>query len=236
MTFPLLCTTLLILLRPAASDPATITNAAVYSSQRPCAQDCFVYGFYTGPDKLASAIGCEYRNPQNECFCRGDLQPKADAYLRNCVDRGCNQNTLDTDSALSIYDAYCTGAGYLRTTPATTATTAAGPSSTLLVSQSSTSPPQSSTSPNPIEPSSNAGKGSNVPVDSSQTQSSAPTDTASAGSGHGSGSGSGNSNALGTSDIIGIVVGILGLIVAVIGVYFSWKAIQKKRQQNPWSL
>lgn len=115
-----LLVTLLLLLRLAVSEPATITNAPVYSSQRPCAQDCFVYGYYTGPDKLASAIGCEYHNPQNECFCRLDLQPNAEAYLRSCVDDGCNLNTLDTNSALSIYDAYCTGAGYIRKTPTTT--------------------------------------------------------------------------------------------------------------------
>jgi hypothetical protein len=41
----------------------------------------------------------------------------------SCVSNGCNKATIDINSAVSIYDGYCTSAGYHRasvTTPATT--------------------------------------------------------------------------------------------------------------------
>lgn len=110
---------LLFLLHLVASESATLTLAPAYASQRPCAQGCFAYNIYKGPDRLAEGIGCEYKNPQNECVCRPDLQPDADAFLQECVDNSCSQNSLDTNSAISIYDNYCANAGYLRSTPAT---------------------------------------------------------------------------------------------------------------------
>ncbi|KAI1754530.1 hypothetical protein F4782DRAFT_528451 [Xylaria castorea] len=108
---------LLALLHLAASETASITQASVFASQRPCAQGCFSYDLGEGPDRLAEGIGCDYRNPPNDCFCRPDLQADADAFLRSCVNRECSQNTQDTNSATSIYDEYCTGAGFLRDTP-----------------------------------------------------------------------------------------------------------------------
>ncbi|KAI0457940.1 hypothetical protein F5B21DRAFT_462261 [Xylaria acuta] len=110
---------LLVLLRLAASEKASITQAPNFASQRPCAQGCFTYGYYEGPDKLAEGIGCEYHHPENECFCRPDLQTSADAFLQSCVNRECSANSLDTDSATSIYDEYCTGAGFMRNAPMT---------------------------------------------------------------------------------------------------------------------
>ena len=51
----------------------TITNDPAYASLRPCAQSCYTM-VWDGPDRLASAIGCEYTaNIQNECVCRADL-------------------------------------------------------------------------------------------------------------------------------------------------------------------
>ncbi|KAJ2991724.1 hypothetical protein NUW58_g2414 [Xylaria curta] len=106
---------LLALLHLAASEKASITQLPVYTSQRPCARRCFDFGgAYEGPAKLASIIGCDFYPPMNECFCRPDLQANADAYLLNCVDRACVQNAQDTNSAISIYDEYCTSAGFLR--------------------------------------------------------------------------------------------------------------------------
>lgn len=113
--------TLLLLLHSAvAFEPATLTQAPQFAMQRPCARDCFTFGYYVGPDKLASVIGCDFRNPDNACVCRLDLQPDANAYLRSCVDRECRSNTLDTNSATSLYDEYCTGAGFIRQNTATT--------------------------------------------------------------------------------------------------------------------
>ncbi|KAI1198177.1 hypothetical protein F5X97DRAFT_300122 [Nemania serpens] len=110
---------LFFLLRPAASTSATLTQAPAYASQRPCAQECFAFNLYKGPDRLAQGIGCDYKNPQNECICRPDLQNDADAFLQECVGNSCSQNSRDTNSAISIYEGYCAGAGFPRSTPAT---------------------------------------------------------------------------------------------------------------------
>ncbi|KAI1745839.1 hypothetical protein F4680DRAFT_399331 [Xylaria scruposa] len=133
----------LLLLHLAASEKASITQAAVFASQRPCAQGCFTYNLYEGPDRLAEGIGCDYKNPQDECFCRPDLQGDADAFLQSCVNRECSQNTLDTNSATSIYDAYCTGAGFLRDTPSTPTS---DPSSPTGLGETPVPAPTSSTS------------------------------------------------------------------------------------------
>jgi hypothetical protein len=111
---------LLILPYLAASEPASITEVPVFASQRPCAKGCFILSIYEGPDRLAKNIGCEYSIPQNDCVCRPDLQVDADAFLKECINSACDSSTLDIISATSIYDEYCTNAGFLRKTPATT--------------------------------------------------------------------------------------------------------------------
>ncbi|KAI0490840.1 hypothetical protein F4859DRAFT_459444 [Xylaria cf. heliscus] len=133
----------LVLLHLAASDKASITQAPVFTSQRPCVRGCFTYGLYEGPDRLAEGIGCDYRFPQNECFCRPDLQADADAFLLSCVNHDCSQNTLDTNSATSIYDEYCTSAGFLRNAPATPTS---DPSSPTNAGETPSSAPTNSTS------------------------------------------------------------------------------------------
>lgn len=50
----------------------------------------------------------------NECICRADLQADADVKIRSCVSSYCKKNEQDMASAVSIYDAYCTGAGFFR--------------------------------------------------------------------------------------------------------------------------
>jgi hypothetical protein len=61
----------------------------------------------------------------------------------------------------------------------------------------------------------------------SGTQALAPTNSAS-----GSSSGGGG-NGLGTADIIGIVIGILGLILSAIGIWFAIK--ERKKKKHPYS-
>jgi hypothetical protein len=129
--------TLLALLQLAASETVSLEQAPAFASQRPCAQDCFGT-LNNSPYLLAERIGCSDTNFGNDCFCRPDLQGNGDAYLQSCVNRDCSQNTLDTNSAISIYNAYCTGAGYLRTTPATTTSGTGHPPSTVTVTVTAT--------------------------------------------------------------------------------------------------
>ncbi|KAI1108037.1 hypothetical protein F5Y14DRAFT_437661 [Nemania sp. NC0429] len=222
---------LFFLLHLAASESATLTQAPAYASQRPCAQGCFAFNLYKGPDRLAQGIGCDYKNPQNECICRPDLQSDGDSFLQECVDNACSQNTLDTNSAISIYDNYCANAGFLRSTPTTSESSTTSSSSSQSHPQSTT--PQ--TTPHTTQTSSLTSSNSASVEDSNsrkgpgQTQGPAPSETGAASSG----SGSGGNNGLDTGSIVGIVVGVLGFIATAIGTWFTYKSIRNKRAQPP---
>ncbi|KAI3322052.1 hypothetical protein HD806DRAFT_500865 [Xylariaceae sp. AK1471] len=208
--------TFLGLLHLAASEIVSLEQAPAFNSQRPCAQNCFGDGD-SGPWILADGIGCPISNIPNECFCRLDRQPTADAFLQSCVNNKCAQNTIDISSAVSIYDAYCTGAGFLRTTPATTTSVSS------ISSSSSMSQPQPASPTSQISSSifSNSVEDSSSQTGPSETQAPAPTNSSPSGSNGGGG------NGLGTGDIVGIVIGILGFIATAIGAWFAYKAIKK---------
>ncbi|KAI0437683.1 hypothetical protein F4803DRAFT_570493 [Xylaria telfairii] len=244
---------LLVLLHLTACEKASITQAPVFASQRPCAQDCFAYPLYEGPDRLAEAIGCDYRVPQNECVCRPDLQADADAFLLSCVNRGCSQNALDTNSATSIYDEYCTSAGYLRSTPATVTSGTDESPSTVTVTVTATGgvdtcafKTDTSTTLSTLPTSSSSTLQSQQTLHTSQTSSSKPSNPeedpssptnpgetpAPTNSGSGSGNSGGSGNSLGTGEIIGIVVGIAGFVATAIGTWFTYKSIMNKKSSR----
>lgn len=122
----------LTLLHHASSATVSLTDVPAYSSQRPCALGCFNGNLWPGPDSLASAIDCP-SGYGNDCFCRADLQTSADSYLLSCAVKTCSGNTIDVDSATSIYDTYCTSAGYNRVDAAATTTGEAYPVATVTV-------------------------------------------------------------------------------------------------------
>jgi hypothetical protein len=125
---------LLHLLHKATSTTVSIDDVPQYSSQRPCAISCFYLGAFKGPDALAMAIGCDPETITNECLCRSDLQDNADTALRHCVSSKCGSNSLDIGSATSIYDNYCTSAGFNRAeTPTTTSGEDFSPTATVTV-------------------------------------------------------------------------------------------------------
>ncbi|KAH7412827.1 hypothetical protein BKA64DRAFT_659651 [Cadophora sp. MPI-SDFR-AT-0126] len=192
-------------------------TTAEYQSLRPCAQGCFGSTISMDTWYLANEIGCDPSPATEECICRPDLQAAADSYLTQCVYKSCDQNELDTNSAVSIYDSYCTAAGFMReNTPAPTfsvqsdsplPTTSDLWKSTLesQITQSSTSVP---TNKNPT---------------SVSTSESAPAGTSPAGS-RSNGKGS-----LGTGEMIGIIVAVVGVIATAIGVWISYRAFNKAR-------
>lgn len=94
----------------------TLTDLPAYQSQRGCAIPCFHigYGGAGGPDQLADQLDCSVSPIENDCFCRADLQDDADALIQSCVYEACSGNTIDVSSAVSIYDSYCTAAGFTR--------------------------------------------------------------------------------------------------------------------------
>ncbi|KAI0439586.1 hypothetical protein F4803DRAFT_31555 [Xylaria telfairii] len=187
---------ILALLQLAASESVSITELPIYSAQKPCARKCFTNGAYEGPDKLANYIGCEYHLPQNDCVCRSDQQERADSWLSSCVSNSCSRNLVDASSAVSIYDAYCTNAGYLRIAEAT----------------------PTPTSDNLDSPTTNSIATSDPTVSTITNNEDDDTDT--------------RRDGLGTGEIVGIVIGVLGFIATAIGTWFTYKAIRNKRQAH----
>jgi len=91
----------------------SIQYVSAYYSQRQCAWSCqAIYADYP-PVHVAQDLSCESYPIQNSCFCRADLQSEAENYIRTCVEKRCG-NTLDANDAVSIYDAYCTSAGFVK--------------------------------------------------------------------------------------------------------------------------
>lgn len=124
-----LASVLLFCLAPAIAQDntaQTINSLNVFSSQKPCAQQCFsANGYYCQVDVLASVIGCQNAcntNAPNYCYCRTDLQLVAQSYLTSCIKSLCTVGdpSVDISSAASIYGYYCSSNGYPVNVPATT--------------------------------------------------------------------------------------------------------------------
>lgn len=110
----------------AVATVPSIGNVPAYTSQRACAQSCFGDNVNGAAWVIAEHVDCTYDDPRaisNECICRIDIQPSADAWLSQCVNTQCSQNTVDIISAVSIYNAYCTDAGFGSTSSGAQATT-----------------------------------------------------------------------------------------------------------------
>jgi hypothetical protein len=122
---------LFALLETVSSQSVSITDGTAFLSLRSCAQGC-IGSTNSGPLFLASGqLSCQ--SPyDNSCFCRSDLQQKADSYLRSCINKACT-NTLDASSAVSMYDTYCTSAGFVEAA-ATTGTQSSFTTSVVTIS------------------------------------------------------------------------------------------------------
>lgn len=55
-----------------------------------------------------------------ECICRTDLKPGGLSYIRECTTEKCDQNTVDIEAAVKLYDDYCNNAAAAAAGVATT--------------------------------------------------------------------------------------------------------------------
>jgi len=100
----------LLLLRTVSSQTVSIQYVSAYTSQRDCAFAC--QGINPDDaDVIANYLTCDTEPLENSCFCRSDLQAKAENHISTCVQSMCG-DTEDATSAVSIYEAYCTSAGF----------------------------------------------------------------------------------------------------------------------------
>lgn len=110
------------------TNPQTIFSLDIFSSQKPCAQGCFIYTFLdcfsdaVGVDIGCGSGGCTNHGALDNCYCRTDLQSAAQSYLTSCVEQFCTagDSSIDISSAGSIYGDYCSSQGYPASAQATT--------------------------------------------------------------------------------------------------------------------
>jgi hypothetical protein len=123
---------------PVLSDDSatqSLYSEDLYKQQRSCAHCCFVGCGEGSPDLIAIDLGCPTPT-LNSCYCRGDLQAVAVSTISSCVSSACSGDTVDIQSATSLYQAYCASNGYPPITTSTSTYT------------SSASQPQATTSTN----------------------------------------------------------------------------------------
>jgi hypothetical protein len=108
----------------------SIDSSNGFKNLRNCALNCYNGGIRDGylvADQLqCRKPGVVYVSPDNDCFCRSDLQETAVRYLSNCVSTSCSGNQLDLSSATQVYKDYCNSAGYTAATPKSVAAQATG--------------------------------------------------------------------------------------------------------------
>jgi hypothetical protein len=140
----------IISLTAAQTDaPQTIASLDGYTQLRACAQTCFDYGNDgCAGDNVADHIGCAYgcfTVAHDSCYCRADLQSKAESWLSACIKSGCTlggDTSIDISNAVGLYEGYCTSQGYsaLQTPASTPATTTTRQAQTATTSQAQTPP------------------------------------------------------------------------------------------------
>ncbi|KAK0714419.1 hypothetical protein B0T21DRAFT_70980 [Apiosordaria backusii] len=133
MTYRILFPLVLLSLLPiaVADGLLSLDSSNGFNKLRDCALGCYNGGIRDGymvTDQLSCRKpGVVYIPPDNDCFCRPDLQETAVRYLSTCVYTSCSQNELDVSSATQVYKDYCTSAGYTAAAPKSTpAQTTAG--------------------------------------------------------------------------------------------------------------
>jgi hypothetical protein len=143
--FPLPSYITLLILASFVSADGTVTlySLPAYTSQRACAQLCFYGCIYCGIGPwtagIRGAVGCDLPF-LDSCMCRTDLFSSASGYLSTCVSSACSSNSVDVNSALSIYGSYCAKANSPATNVATITPASVATTTTTTVATSGSSP------------------------------------------------------------------------------------------------
>lgn len=112
----------------AAVDTGTVSITAIpeWAVQASCVQNCLYQGTVGFGYNLATNLGCVVSTSTvfNGCYCTNVVSSKASVFLKQCVSIFC-AGTAQVDGAISVYDNYCTAAGYPRSVAAASTTTVA---------------------------------------------------------------------------------------------------------------
>ncbi|KAF8850954.1 hypothetical protein BDZ45DRAFT_751193 [Acephala macrosclerotiorum] len=210
-------------------DLATVTifDTPAYSVAVGCVRECLMQEFEAGvPDGLilAAALGCT--SPYyNGCYCTSAVASAATSIISRCIITECS-GTAEIPDAFSIYNNYCTTAGY----PGPAAniaqtTTAANILQTTTTAQNSGQTAQPSTTlvtGAAVYTVTNGGSTFLITETGVQTLITTPTSSPSSGGGGGS--------KVNTGAIVGGVLGALLLIVVLLGAFLVWLQRRQKKK------
>jgi len=219
--------TLLAVRGSKAIDTATvsITAAAEYAIEPACVQSCVYYNSFDVADYLVVQLGCT-STIYNACYCTQIADQSASTILSSCVNTLC-RGTTEISNAISLYESYCSGAGYPRsasasqTSTSTSVTTVSGsttPSSTAITTTTSTSSFSLSASSliliTPLSSSATSTASSSTASSSSSSASPSSSPSKSSGAAMGMGLGGGKMGVVVGAVVGGLVVGVVTLISA----------------------
>ncbi|KAH8807420.1 hypothetical protein F5884DRAFT_880494 [Xylogone sp. PMI_703] len=137
----------------------SISDAPNFAIQPACVQSCVYYNSFDVADYLVAFLGCT-STIYDACYCTPGLDQSATKFLTSCVESIC-RGTAQISNAISVYENYCTDAGYPRTVSASQTT-----STTSTTSQTSSQPPTSSQTPKTTTSSSSSSPQSSPPTSS----------------------------------------------------------------------
>ncbi|KAJ9644138.1 hypothetical protein H2199_004006 [Coniosporium tulheliwenetii] len=212
--------------------PQTLTNLDAYVDLRSCAKGCF-YWSGINHDKVGDELSCG-KPALNSCYCRSDLQSVASAFLSKCVSSACSGNRNDMTSAVDLYGGYCTNAGFLAgvpaATPAQTSTDSPAMATRTVVVTSYSTPTATSAAASgsvdgSILPANAVTSSPASPLTGFATSASSSTSSASSGTqtpspSSGDAETADKGDGFGTTDIVAVVVAVLGMLVTVaIGIW-----------------
>lgn len=103
----------ILLLRTVSSQTVSLQYVDAYKNQRVCAGACQAVNIGSTPDLIAEAASCNINPIENSCFCKVDLQASVENHISTCVAKMCS-NTNDAVTATSIYNDYCSSAGFVK--------------------------------------------------------------------------------------------------------------------------
>ncbi|KAI0164160.1 hypothetical protein GGR57DRAFT_277147 [Xylariaceae sp. FL1272] len=223
----------------AEDDVIDYTTGAGWDDLTKCVRCIFIFNVgycdYDGHNMLVGAVDCE----TNKCLCQAVHLRNGVDFLEKEVSSDCGTTAGDQSSATSFLKGYCSDHGYISIAPAeVTVTTTEGTSSSKPVqttpaetkpTPSSTSftstPSNSSLRPTDMSTSVSITHGSSSTTPSSHLSSTTAVSTSISNQSSKNGD---DEDRIEPADLVGIIVGVLGLLVSIFGIWLSYKTGRPK--------
>ncbi|KAN0090034.1 hypothetical protein V8E51_018613 [Hyaloscypha variabilis] len=207
-------------------DLATVTiyDTPAYSVAAGCVRECLMQEFEAGiPDGLilAAALGCT--SPYyNGCYCTSAIASSATKVISQCIIEECS-GTAEIPDAFSIYNNYCTTAGYPGPAAVTAETTTAAQNGGQTVVTAQAQPSTTLVTGEVVYTVTNGGSTFTITEPGVETLITTPTSLSSGGGG--------GSKKVNVGAIVGGVLGALVVIAVLLGVFLFWLPRRRKEKE-----